>query len=135
MDTPTITKYVHLMRYRNCPICNRVISRVEYSQDGNKLLRFFCNRYHRDKFSHYHQEINRDDGSYYWLVQYDHNDAIYSIENFVDGRGKCSIVYYTSVNEPTDPPLPMWDWTLNRDCGDMSKEEVIELIDRLMVLS
>jgi hypothetical protein len=132
--TPSlIKKYRKIIKYRNCPICKEDLHTVELTQDGNNVIHFYCKHLHARNFVHYNQNIFKNKDYYNWLIQYYQNNSIYFIHNTVDADIKKTVIGKQGGNYSYY--FPNNQFSINRDCEQLTQEELIALVDRLMVLT
>jgi|SRR5271165_4617842 len=124
-----LEQYKNIIKYLVCPVCGN--KDMEYETDEQNVIKFRIScRVDVDKthYSHYFQNI-MSDNHYYWWLRYEHNNHVYEIENYYYNNKTNSIFYFSDVGHEVG-----WSYSSNKDFSNLSKKEVIELIDKAVLL-
>ena len=133
-----LEQYKNIIKYDTCPVCGNKDMMYEKMGDNPNVARpkeypfelsVAC---YIDKditnYSHYFQNIDNENHTY-WNLRYKHNGYVYEITNSYKNGLIRSYFYFSETGHKVD-----WVYSPGKDFSNLSKEEVIKLIDKAVLL-
>lgn len=126
-----LEQYKGIIKYHICPICGN--QNKYYKNDDDKSYPFDLSiscriDYEITNFAHFYQNIINENITY-WCLRYEHNKYIYEIANWYRYGTIFSNFFFSETGHNVN-----WSYATKKDYSNLSKEEVIKLIDKAVLL-